>query len=75
MKVNIHGHSHQVEVEAEGELHDVVEVARKLWEATFQPERGPAGPAYGFSMERDCGLQIGDNKRWGGEIEPVRAVE
>lgn len=51
-KVNINGHSHQVEVEHDGDLADVTEAARKLWETTLQPETGPAGPAFGFLAER-----------------------
>lgn len=50
-KVNINGHSHQVEVEHDGELDTVIAAAKKLWRDTVQPER-PAGPAYGFSAER-----------------------
>jgi hypothetical protein len=51
VKVNINGHSHQVEIEADGDLRDVVDTARTLWNQTVQPERGPAGPAFGFSAE------------------------
>jgi hypothetical protein len=51
-KVSINGHSHQVEIEDDGDLDTVVSVARKLWDDTLQPESGPAGPAFGFSAER-----------------------
>lgn len=50
-KVNINGHSHQVEVDHDGDLDEVIGAAKKLWEQTVQPQRGPAGPAYGFTAE------------------------
>ena len=51
-KVNINGHSHQVEVEHDGELDTVIAAAKKLWRDTVQPVRGPAGPAFGYQAER-----------------------
>lgn len=44
MKVNINGHDHQVEIEAEGTLEDGVAGAKELWHDTVQPPR-PPGPA------------------------------
>ena len=57
-KVNINGHSHQVEIEHDGELAQVVRAARKLWRDTLQPEQGPAGPAFGFSAENRMGRDL-----------------
>jgi hypothetical protein len=52
VKVNINGHSHQVEVEADGDdLPRLVRVAKRLWRDTVQPQTGPAGPAFGFQAE------------------------
>jgi hypothetical protein len=51
-KVNINGHSHQVEVEHDGELDTVIAAAKKLWTDTVTPEQGPAGPAFGFQGDR-----------------------
>lgn len=52
-KVNINGHSHQVEIEHDGELAQVVRAARKLWRETLQPPpSGSAGPAFGFVAEK-----------------------
>lgn len=50
-KVNINGHDHQVEIEADGELATVVEQARALWEATKGSD-APPGPATGFVIEK-----------------------
>lgn len=50
-KVNINGHSHQVEIDHDGDLHDVVSAAKALFEQTVQPRTGPAGPAYGFQAD------------------------
>jgi hypothetical protein len=51
MKVNINGHSHQVEIECEGnDLHRVIAVAKRLWRDTVQPS-APTGPAFGFHAE------------------------
>ena len=51
-KVNINGHSHQVEIEANDELTKVVRVAKRLWRDTVQSEHGLAGPAFGFHTEQ-----------------------
>ncbi len=69
-KVNINGHSHQVEVEHDGDLNEVVAVARKLWETTVQPEYGPAGPGLGFQGERADGEYL---RRGPAYVRPVEA--
>jgi hypothetical protein len=72
-RVEINGAGHQVVIDHDGhDLAYVVEKAQKLWETT-QGEQPPPGSAYGFSTERDRGLNVSTNKRWGGEIDPVRA--
>lgn len=54
-KVNINGHEHQVEIEADGDLDEVAEAARTLWEATLQPP-SRLGPA---SAGQDVGRRVG----------------
>jgi len=72
-RIEINGGGHQIIVDHDGgDLAYVVEKAQKLWETTYRADRA-AGPAYGFSSERDRGLNVGWDKRHGGEIEPVRA--
>lgn len=59
-KVNINGHSHQVEVEHDCDLDQVIAAAEGLWRRTVQPETGPAGPAFGFIAElRGAGTLYG----------------
>jgi hypothetical protein len=73
-QVHISSQTHTVTVNHDGgDLSYIVEKAQKLWDDTKPPDAG-AGPAYGFSMERDRGLDVSRDKRWGGEIDPVRAA-
>jgi hypothetical protein len=51
VKVNINGHSHQVEIEAEGTLEDVIAAARQLWAETLQPPPPPGPASAGPSSE------------------------
>jgi hypothetical protein len=51
-KVNINSSTHQVEVEHDGPLDDVIAATRKLWNDTIGSRDGFAGPALGFQAER-----------------------
>jgi len=74
-RIEINGDGHQVIVDHDGsDLTYIMEKAQKLWTDTKTPGPVP-GPAYGFSMERDHGLGLPADKRWGGELDPVRAGE
>lgn len=71
-QVHISGPTHTVTVSHDGgDLSYIVEKAQKLWDDT-RPAANGTGPAYGFSIERDRGLDVHRDKRHGGEIEPVR---
>lgn len=72
-QVHIASNAHTVTVNHDTtDLSYLIEKAQKLWDDTKPPDAGN-GPAYGFSMQRDPGPQLGRNKRWGGDFEPVRA--
>lgn len=52
-QVHISGAEHTVTVTHDGgDLAYVIEKAQKLWDDTRPPDRG-AGPAYGFTPERE----------------------
>lgn len=51
-KVNINGAYHQVEIDHDGDLAEVVKVARALWRSTLPKSTSGAGPAFGFQAER-----------------------
>lgn len=52
-KVNINGHSHQVEIDGgDSPLEDVVTAARQLWHETLQPEQRPGPASAGPTNER-----------------------
>jgi hypothetical protein len=73
-RVEINAGGRQVIVDHDGtDLAYVVEKAQRLWQDT-EVEAPKPGPAYGFQAERDNGLNLGWDKRRGGEFEPVRTV-
>lgn len=73
-RIEINGGGHQIVVDCNvSDLAYVVEKAQKLWQETKGADH--PGPAYGFSMERDRGLNVHRDKRLGGEIEPIRVSD
>ena len=58
-KVNINGHSHQVEVEGQGTPQEIANVAEKLWKSTLQPEQSKDGGGVNFHGERRPSVDFG----------------
>lgn len=56
-KVNINGHSHQVELEAEEPIQELVKLAQSLWKETTQPEN-PRSGGIGFHSERRASWDV-----------------
>ena len=72
-QVSITTEGHSVTVNSDvNDLAYVVEKAQKLWEDT-RADPSPAGPAVGFTSQIGPPPYVSGNKRWGGEIRPVRA--
>lgn len=68
-QVHISGNEHTVTVTHDGaDLTYVIEKAQKLWADTRPPDRG-AGPAVGFSAERE--YRSGGFARMGDGEQPV----
>lgn len=72
MKVQINAGGASVEIESDGELDAVTARALELW-CDVRPDSAGVGPAVGFTSQTLPDGRPGSNKRFGGEIRPVRA--